>query len=148
MTSKSIPLLVANLDHLTSYSVSGLWTHWNPEREPGSGSLVRFDKAVGRKRGSVRKERNSFLRGASQKHYCQATLNLFRNAFYLWLKDPQVFLKAEKCWSTANINSEGKVFTTGVVSGMNSQTRNFRNALGLISAGSSFLFLHPETSFM
>ena len=47
-----------------------------------------------------------------------------------------------------HINSEGKVFTTWVVSGMNSQTRNFRNALGLISAGSSFLFLHPETPFM
>ena len=33
-------------------------------------------------------------------------------------------------------------------SGMNSQTRSSRNALGLISAGSSFLYLHPETLFM
>jgi hypothetical protein len=43
------------------------------------------------------------------------------------------------------INSEAKVFSAVVISVTNCQTRNSRNALGLISAGSSFKFLHPKT---
>ncbi len=111
MTSKSISLLVAKLDHLTSCSVSGLQTLRNTQGKPWSYPVAPSDKATGRKRG-----RKVILpQEACQKHYCQATLNLFRNAFYQWLKDPRILLKAEKFWSTANINSEGKVFTTGVV---------------------------------
>ena len=135
MTSKYIPLLVAKLDHLTSYSVSGLWTHWNPEREPGSGSLVRYD---------IRKKTRNWGRkgilsyGAFHKNYFQATLNLFRNAFYLWLKDHQVFLKVENCWSNAILTQKVRSL----------RQRSSKAALGLISPKSSFLFLHPETLFI
>ena len=120
MSSKSIPLLVAKLDHFTCCFVSGLITHRNPEREPGSGSATLSYKAVGRKWG-----RKVILpQGACQKHYCQATLNLFRNAFYLWLKDPRVFLKAEKCSLTDRLTqklrslrqgwSQGWIFKQGI----------------------------------
>ena len=147
MTSKSIPLLVANLDHLTSCSVSGLRTLRSMQGKPWSGPVAPSDKATGRKRGSVRKERNSFLRGQS-KTLLSSNAESIQECFLSMIERSPGIPESGKVLIDCHINSEGKVFTTGVVSGMNSQTRNFRNALGLISAGSSFLFLHPETSFM